>query len=216
MRTLFAIAIVACACAAQAAMIIPANHNDHALLPGASLSDVKMSVGLSVNDGWATFTFANASDGAETSARLHEIVIDGWDNDSFKLILWDPRIVDSSDGVRFDDGWSNGLPGFNQLTKETPALYEFNAKNKDALGIGDYLTVAFRTTLPDGSDLDDYFAPFGGGCDQATGSIGFHAISVAVVDGQSVSGVVVPEPALAALLVVGGAAILLRRRPAHM
>jgi hypothetical protein len=52
-------------------------------------------------------------------------------------------------------------------------------------------------------------------------AIGFHGISADIIKGQSLSGIngvgePVPEPAVAALLGVGGVAFILRRRPAYV
>ena len=73
------------------------------------------------------------------------------------------------------------------------------------------MQVRFNTLLVNGSTIQDYFNAFGGGNDTAAYSIGFHAISAQAVDGDSLSGVAVPEPATLAMLAFGGLAILGRR-----
>ena len=80
---------------------------------------------------------------------------------------------------------------------------------------GESLQVRFNTSLPNGSGIADYLAFFDGGADRAFYSIGFHAISADVVNGQSLSGTNVPEPGAAALLVFGAAGMIIRRRRRH-
>jgi len=218
MRTLCLIALfVLCvAGAARGGIIVPACHSDYTPIPGAALGDVRLSVDLSVEGGIATFTFSNISTGLEDSVVFKEIVIDTIDNDTDTAILWNAQIAGASAGVSYSIDQSNGLPGFNSLTNEDPALVELQAKNKKAMEIGQYLQVSFMTSLADGSGVEDYFAAFGAGDDTGIGSIGFHGISASIINGQSLSGVnmsaPVPEPALAGLLAAGGVALVLRRR----
>jgi hypothetical protein len=219
MKAMLTVAIVLCAAAAASGgIIITPNHSDYTPIDGATLGDVKLAVDLFVQDGLARFTFSNVSDGLENSVVFKEIVLDTIDNDTGDVFLWDPHITDASDGVSYKVGLSNGLPGFNSLTKERPALVELGAKKNDALAIGQMLEVTFRTSLADGAGITDYFHAFGGGADTLEGSIGFHGISADIIGGESLSGVVtttaVPEPALAGLLGIGGAVLLLKRRRA--
>lgn len=204
---------------ANADFIVYGTHTDHDLAIGAALDDIRLLVELEVDDGIATMTFENDSNGFESSAIFKEIVLDTYDNDTGTAILWNPVIVESPGSFKVKD--SNGLPGYNPVTKESPKLLEFYGKTSGKNGcrgleIGDTLAVQFRTSLADGSDINDYFNAFSDGCDTAAYSIGFHAISADIVNGQSLSGIVtnsqVPEPATMALLAGGGITLLLRRK----
>ena len=212
-------AILACALPAQGSIIVYGSHTTHSIVPGGSISDVRMEVSLSVSGSVATFTFTNASTGLETSAVFKEIVIDRYDGDTGLAILWNGVVVTDTPQVAYTLDDSNGLPGYGALTVETPPLAELQAKPSPVakgIGIGEALVVQFDTSLPGGSDIIDYLSAFNGGDDTALAAFGFHAISASTVNGESLSGIVtggqIPDPATASLLVAGGAAFLLRRR----
>jgi len=202
---------------AHGSVIVYGSHTSHPIIPGGSISDVRMEVSLAVGGSVATFTFANVSTGLETSAVMKEIVIDRDDGDSDLAILWNGVVVTDTAQVAFRLRDSNGLPGYHALTSETPPLAELRAKRspvRKGLGISETLVVQFDTSLPDGSNVHDYLSAFNGGQDTALAALGFHAIRASTVDGKSLSGIVteVPEPATVSLTLLGAAALLRRRR----
>ena len=73
------------------------------------------------------------------------------------------------------------------------------------------LEAQFSTSLPDGSTVHDYLAYFSDAADP-TYAIGFHCISASTLDGESLSGAVVPEPATLLLLALSVPLVLRRRR----
>jgi len=197
---------------ANADYIIFGTHADDNVQAGLSLEDVRLSVDLSVNNGLATMTFTNVSVALET-AVFKEIVIDGYDDDTNTAILWNAVALTDTEDVDYSvSSHPNGLPGYHTQTSD--AMIELQAKSspvKYGIGPGEVLQVRFNTSLVNGSTILDYFNAFGGGNDTAAYSIGFHAISAQAVDGDSLSGVAVPEPATLAMLAFGGLAILGRR-----
>ena len=199
---------------AHAEIIIYGSQTDHPLVPGLDLTGVRMSVDLSVTNSLATFRFANVSVGEET-AVFKEIVLDTHDDDDATAFLWNGTVLTQTQDVAYTIGLSNGLPGYHSQTSDAFPLVELDARPspvKKGIGPGEVLEVRFETSLADGSDIYDYLAAFGGGQDTQEFSIGFHAISASVVNGQSLSGAAVPEPATAMLLASGGLALLRRRR----
>jgi hypothetical protein len=199
---------------AHADYIILGTHTDHEIEAGLSLEDVRLSVGLSVNNGLATMTFTNVSVASET-AVFKEIVIDGYDDDTHTAILWNAVALTDTEDVSYDvSSHPNGLPGYHTQTSDAVPLIELQAESspvKYGIGPGEVLHVRFNTSLANGSTIQDYFNAFGGGNDTAAYSIGFHAISAQAVDGDSLSGVAVPEPVTLGMLAIGGLAILGRR-----
>jgi len=199
---------------AQGSIVVYGSHTDYPIIPGGSLSDVRMEVSLTVSGSVATFTFANVSTGLETSAVMKKIVIDRYDGDTGLAILWDGEVMTKTSQVAFRLRDSNGLPGYHALTSERPRLAELRARPrpvKKGLGIGETLVVQFDTSLPDGSDVYDYLSAFNGGQDTALASLGFHAINASTINENSLTGVYVPEPASAMLLLLGGLAALTKR-----
>ncbi len=201
---------------ADAGIVIYGTHTDHGIVPGGSLSDVRMTVDLSVTGGVATMTFTNTSGGLETSAVLEEIIVDTYDDDVDVggAVFWNPVILTDTADVGFTWGDSNGLPGYNSVTNDNPALVEFQAKSAPptkGIGIGESLVVQFDTSLADGPDRTaDYLAFFNGGSDTADYTIGFHAISASTVNGESLSGII-PEPGTMLLAGFGVLLLLVRR-----
>ena len=204
---------------AQGTLIVTANHSDYTPGPGQSLDNVRMGVDLVVSGGLATFTFSNLSLAPETSAVIKEIVLDTRDNDTGVTFLWSGTVLTDTNDVRFDIGTSNGLPGFGDEVQDKASMVELSAKSpptKRGLGVGESLQVQFNTNLGDASSIEDYLAAFAGGQDTGQWAVGFHAISVGTVGGESLSGAyassAVPEPTTTALLVLGGSLALIRRR----
>jgi hypothetical protein len=199
---------------AHADYIIFGTHADDDIQAGRSLADVRMSVDLSVANGLATMTFTNVSLASET-AVFKEIVIDGLDDDTGTAILWDPVVLTDTDAVSYSvSSHPNGLPGYQNETGDAVPLIELQAKSSPVrygIGVGEVLQVRFNTSLPDESTIQDYLNAFGGGNDVGHYSIGFHAISAEVVDGGSLSGVALPEPATLGMLAFGGLVILGRK-----
>ena len=200
-------------------LIVYGQHSDYTPISGSSLTDVRLSVTLSVTGQTAYMTFANVSISPEASAVFKEIVVDGFDENRLAVILWNPRVVGGSSGVNYNVGLSNGLPGYPQTHQLIP-LIELDAKSspvKNGLAPGEWMQVQFDTSLAGGSTIQDYLAAFGGGSYAGNYTLGFHAISAAIVNGQSLSGmntgdIDVPEPACAAALGLGGLVLLIRRR----
>ena len=201
---------------AHASLIVYGSHADHAIVPGGSLSDVRMSVDLTATGGTATVTFANVSAPPELSAVLKTIYLDLTDDDTGSGILWLPNIRhDLSDGT-YSVGSYDVLPGYGTEITDGSSMIEFRAAppptgNGVAPG-GEKLVVEFATSLADGSDIFDYLAAFNGGDDTEYCSIGFHAISADTVGGESLTGVTVPEPAALGLIGLGAVAMLKRRQ----
>jgi len=199
---------------ARADYIIFGTQTDHSIVPGRSLDDVRLSVGLTVNDGLAQMTFTNVSVNSET-AVFEEIVIDGYDDDTATAILWQPDVLTHTEYVDYSVSKNpNGLPEYNSETRDLVALIELQAESSPVtygIAPGEILEVRFNTSLADGSTIDNYFSALGGGDDTASYSIGFHAISSAAVNGESLSGVPVPEPATFSMLAFGGLAVLYRK-----
>lgn len=198
---------------ANASYIVLGTHADHPIEPGLSLEDVRLAVEMQVDEHHALITFTNVSVGDE-EAVIKEIVIDSADDDTGDRILWDPQVLTCNSNVKFSvSKHPNGLPGYHNETADS--TIEFQAKSspvKYGLSGGESLQVRFDTSLDDGDGIYDYFESFGEGSDTGHFSIGFHAISATVVDGQSLSGVAVPEPASMTILALGGLAMLTRRR----
>ena len=211
--------VIALPLQARAGVTIYGTQTDHPIVPGSDLTDVRMDVDLLVAGGVATMTFTNASIWPELSAVFKEIVVDTYDDDETDgAVLWDPVILTNTPSVSYSWGDSNGLPGYETLTSDGVFLVEFQADAppvQNGIGPGEVFQVQFDTSLADGSDIFDYLAFFNGGEDTANYTLGFHAISADVVDGQSLTGVYeVPEPAtvLAGAL---GLLVLLRWRKAR-
>jgi len=214
-----ALAVFSLAGHANADVIIFGTHTDHPLVPGADLMNVALSVDLSASGGVATMTFTNVSTAPELSAAFKLIVIDTLDDDTATAILWDGSILTTPPGVAYSLEPYNVLPGYNPVITDGGSMVQLQADPappKEGIGPGETLQVQFSTSLPDGADIFSYFAAFDGGDDTGAYSLGFHAISADVVDGESLSGVItiteVPEPAALSLMLVGGAVMLARRR----
>ncbi len=187
--------VVVCLCvflltaAANAELIIPGSCADGP--PDGELSDVKLSVDLTVAGGVAVMTFVNVSAGTETSAVFKEIVVDTCDDDTGTAVLWDPMVLNQPPGVSYAAVESNGLPCFHRYTSDPTALLELRADPappKKGIGPGETLRVQFSTFLGDGAGINDYLAAFGAGSDTALYTIGFHAISASVMGGESLAG----------------------------
>ena len=220
--SVFSCAAACCApIATSTGLEIVGSNADHPTVPGGDISDVRMTVELAIVGGLATFTFTNTSILPETSAVIDEIVLDLYDDDEATdgAVLWGAVILtlpSDPEHVGFTMGDSNGLPGYGPMPSETPALLEFGANpppTQWGLEIGESLVVQFNTALPDGPDrIDDYLAWFDGGSDTADYSIGFHAISTSTLDGESLTGIYVPEPATISLGVLGLLVVLRLRK----
>jgi hypothetical protein len=217
MRTALLISTVSLALLAgpvRADYIIFGTHTDHQIEDGLSLQDVRLSVDLSVSDGLATVTFTNVSVASET-AVFKEIVIDGHDDDTGTAILWNPMVLTDTMDVSYSvSSHPNGLPGYQGQTSDAVPLIELQAQSspvKYGIEPGEAVQVRFNTSLANGSTILDYFNAFGGGNDTAHYSIGFHAISARAVNGESLSGIAVPEPATLGMLAFGGLVMLVRR-----
>ena len=191
----------------QAGLVISGIHSDYA----GDLMAVRMDVDLAVSGGLATVTFTNVSIWPELSAVFKEIVLDTYDDDEATdgTVFWNPVILTNTADVSYSWLDSNGLPGYQTMTNDGVFLIEFQADApavQKGIGPGESLQVQFNTALADGSDIYDYLAFFDGGQDTANYSIGFHAISADVIDGQSLSGMYVPEPAT---ILIGATGLLL-------
>ena len=200
--------------ASNADLIVYGTHTDHAIVDGGSLTDVRMSVAMTVSDGVATLAFTNTSTGLETTAVVKEIVVRQYDEATGQAVLWDGEVLTDTKEVAYDLGTSNGLPGYANLTGGEHPLAELQARPspvKRGIGVGETLVVQFETSLNNGATEEDYMSSLGGSADPSC-VIGFHAISASTLDGESLSGVVVPEPAALALLGVGGVLAAWRRR----
>lgn len=201
---------------AGASLIVHGTQANDAAAPGSSLSDVQMSVDLTVTGGTATVTFANVSVPPELSAVFKTIYLDLTDDDTGTGILWLPNIRhDLSDGTYSVQPYSV-MPGYGPEITDGSSMIEFEAAVPPTgygLGVGgDTLVVEFATSLADGSDIFDYLAAFNGGDDTEHYSIGFHAVSADTVSGRSLTGVNVPEPAALGLIALGAVAMLKRKR----
>ena len=197
--------------AARGSLIVYGGQSDYPLAPGASLDDVRLTVELTVIGEVATMTFVNTS---LSEAVFKEIVVDTCDDDRGLHVLWNPLILTDTADVAYTVRESNGLPGYHEFTSEVVMLLEFAADSpppRRGLGVGETLQVQFATSLADGSDIADYLAFFDGGADSSDHAIGFHAISADVVDGESLSGISLPEPA-SMLLIAVGAPLALQHR----
>lgn len=211
---LFVSLVIACG-SANASVIVSAGHCSYPLVPGGSLSDIRMDVDLVVSGGFATMTFSNLSGGQETSAVLGAIYVDTVDDDSGAAILWNPIIVGASSGASFGIDYSDGPPGYRDSIADATQMLTLDADSpvtKKGLTLGKWLQVRFATSLASGSTIDDYLASFGGGNDTGEYALGFHAQACSTVDGNSVSGASVPEPTALALIAAGGAGIIHRSR----
>lgn len=215
----FVIALVGLVVPAQsyAGITVYGTHADHPIVPGGDLTDVRMEVDLTVSSGQATMTFTNVSIWPELSAVFQEIVVDTHDDDLDVggAVLWNPVILTDTAFVSYSMGNSNGLPGYQSVTNDAVFLLEFQADAppvQKGIGPGEYLQVQFDTILADGSDIYDYLAFLNGGEDTAAYSIGFHAISADIVDGQSLSGIHVPEPSMIAVGALGLLVVLRMRK----
>jgi len=211
--------LAACAAPVQASFIIYGSHCDYEVIDGASLTDVRLGVDLFVSDSLATLTFTNMSSGAETSVVFKQIVIDTMDDDSDEAVLWDGIVLTDTADVSYTLEPYITLPGFNPVITDGASMVRLEAAPapvRKGIAPGESVQAQFATSLPDGSAINDYFAFFEGGDDTGLYSIGMHAISAAVVDGESLSGAATeppaPEPATVALLAVGAWPVLRRRR----
>jgi hypothetical protein len=199
---------------ARADLIVYGTHADHPIVPGGSLDDVRMRVHLDVYQGLATMTFTNESVAPETTAAFKEIVLDTYDDDTGTAILWGGEVLTHTADVDYELFESNGLPGYHQQTADPVPLAELRAlppPTSKGLNPGESLQLRFQTLLADYAGIDDYLGAFGAGQDTGWYSIGFHAINCDTVAAESLSGIYVPEPATLAVLILGGAAMLLRR-----
>ncbi|HAU36687.1 MAG TPA: hypothetical protein DCX07_03090 [Phycisphaerales bacterium] len=202
---------------ALGSIIVYGTHADMTPISGANLSDVRLSVDLTVSGGLATMTFTNVSTGLETSAVFKELVVDTYDDDTATALLWNPVVLTDTKDVSYSVHTSNGLPGYQTQTSDPYPLVEFRANSspvKKGIGPGEILQVQFATSLADGSGILDYLGAFGGGNDTAAYTLGFHAISASILNGESLSGTLtnVPEPMTLAVLALGGVGVVLRRR----
>ncbi len=112
---------------AHASLIVYGTHADHAIVPGGSLSDVRMSVDLTATGGTATVTFANVSVAPELSAVLKTVYLDLTDDDTGIGILWLPNIRhDLSDGTYSVEPYSV-LPGYGTEITDGSSMIEFLA-----------------------------------------------------------------------------------------
>lgn len=219
--------LIACVCAllvagvgrVEAGFILFGSHTDHELVDGASLTSVRLMVDLIVVDSVATLTFTNVSSGMETSAVFKQIVIDTRDDDTDAAIFWNGVVLGVNDDVSYTLESYNALPGFNSMIPDGDSMVRLEAAaapTQKGIGPGESVQVQFETSLADGSAINDYFSFFGKGDDTGLYSIGFHAISAAVLDGQSLSGAAseppAPEPGTLALLALGAWPVLRRRR----
>ncbi len=207
-----AVAVLSIAGLANAALIISGTHTDHPVTTG-SLGDVRMQIELSASGGLATMTFTNVSVWPEESVVFKRIVVDTLDDDTGNAVLWNGTILTNTPDVSYTLQPYIVLPGYNPLITDGSSMVQFEADPsppQKGLGPGEFLQVQFDTSLPDGADIDDYLAFFNGGADTAAYTIGFHAISADVVDGESLSGA--PEPATLGLLGFGAVIMALRRR----
>jgi len=128
---------------------------------------------------------------------------------------WGSNVLTDTSDVSYSLEPYNVLPGYNPDILDGESMVQLQANPpapKKGIAPGEMLQVQFNTSLPGGSDIDDYLAFFNGGDDTAPFAIGFQAINADVVEGESVSGVNLPEPSLLALLSTGGLILLARRQ----
>ncbi len=202
-------------------MILYGTNTSHPLAAGSSLDDVRLEVDLSVTGGIATMTFANVSVAPEMSAVFKTIVLDLWDNDTGIDIRLNPS-ADPADDItivsgNYSVGGYNTLPGYGPAITDGSSMIDLNSANpatKKGLAPGDSMAIQFATTLANGSDIDDYLSVFNGGNDSVAYTVGFHAISTDTVNGESLSGVYVPEPATLSLIGIGALGMILKRKRA--
>ena len=197
----------------QASVIVYGTYSDHPVADGSELSDVRMSVDMTVSGGLATMTFTNVSVYPELTASFKTIAVDWYDEDTSQRVLWNPVVLNSVGGVSYDSITIASLPAIP--SEDTMMLIGLSADpppTKKGLAPGKMLQVRFNTSLADGSTIEDYLAFFDGGNDTAVNSLGFHAISATTVSGQSMVGTYIPEPTAMAMLMAGGGLLALRRR----
>ena len=128
-RPLVALLLLAAFPAASPAdVIVYGSHADYAVIDGGQLSDVRLSMAMTVQDGVATLEFANASTGLETSAVIDEIVLRMTNESTGAGVLWDGKVLTDTEDVAFDLGDSNGLPGYTPLMQGEYPLAELGAK----------------------------------------------------------------------------------------
>ena len=200
---------------AKGGLIVYGSHTDEALIPGGSLGDVRLFVELSASGGEAMMTFTNVSIAPETSAVFKRIVLDTVDDDSNQPVLWNGVVLTNTVDVSYSLEPYIVLPGYNPPIPDDLSMIQLEADPGPpvkGIGPGEVLHVQFDTSLSDGADIFSYLAFFDGGDDTAAYSIGMHAISATVLDGESLGGVYIPEPATLSLLALGAMAFLRRRR----
>ena len=210
--------VLAPAARVEGAFVIYGTHTDHDVADVADLTDVGLSVDLMVLDSVATLTFTNTSEDPEHSAVFKQIVIDTRDDDTDEASLGDGIVLTDPADVSYTIEPYIVLPGYNPVITDGESMIRLAAAApapKKGIAPGEVLQVRFATSLPDGSGIADYFDAFGDGDDTAMYSLGFHAISAAILDGESLSGYVadVPEPGTLALIALGIWPVVRRRRP---
>ncbi len=220
------ILLTATAMPAAASIIVAGSTSAYMPVEGAELSDVRLTVDLSVDAAGATMTFTNTSIAPERTAVFKEFVVDTYNDATHTAIFTNARILDASSGVDFGFDEFNGLPGYSDSLKDDMGMMSLRAwspPTKKGLGIGDRLRLRFDTILPMGSTIEDYLAQFRSESDRADSAIGFHAISSTIVNGQSLTGMdviyyptppAVPEPGTLVVLAAGAGMLVLRRRRA--
>lgn len=200
---------------AQGDLIIYGSRADYTPVPGADLSNVRLAVRLDVVGSTAIMTFTNVSVAPEYSVSFKLITIDTIDDDTGLAVLSNATILTDTKSISYSlDSYSN-LPGYNAEITDGASIVVLVANpppSKDGMNPDEILQVQFDTILPAGSDIYDYLGFFNGGNDTAEYTIAFHAISSDIIDGESLGGAYVPEPITISLLLVGGVALLRKRR----